>query len=146
MAEDGDWYSLHIYNEDHPQAEYHRKHFGHPTEYGYKELCRDWKTDRWDPEDLMNLYEKMGARYFLALGNHHDNFDCWESKYQPWNSVNIGPHQDIVGIWEGVARKHDMPFGIGFHATPARTWGSSCLHDIKVICMETKLGFHTMPC
>ncbi|MBR2155210.1 MAG: alpha-L-fucosidase [Bacteroidaceae bacterium] len=123
MAEDGDWYSLHIYNEDHPQAEYHRKHFGHPTEYGYKELCRDWKTDRWDPEDLMNLYEKMGARYFLALGNHHDNFDCWESKYQPWNSVNIGPHQDIVGIWEGVARKHDMPFGIGFHATPARTWG-----------------------
>ena len=71
----------------------------------------------------MNLYEKMGARYFLALGNHHDNFDCWESKYQPWNSVNIGPHQDIVGIWEGVARKHDMPFGIGFHATPARTWG-----------------------
>ena len=112
-----------IYIEDHPQAEYHRKHFGHPTEYGYKELCRDWKTDRWDPEDLMNLYEKMGARYFLALGNHHDNFDCWESKYQPWNSVNIGPHQDIVGIWEGVARKHDMPFGIGFHATPARTWG-----------------------
>ena len=123
MAEDGDWYSLRIYNEGRPQAKYHREHFGHPSEYGYKELCRDWKTDRWDPEDLMNLYEKMGARYFLALGNHHDNFDCWESKYQPWNSVNIGPHQDIVGIWEKVARKHNMPFGIGFHATPARTWG-----------------------
>ena len=59
----------------------------------------------------------------MALGNHHDNFDCWDSKYQPWNAVNIGPHQDIVGIWEKVARKHDMPFGIGFHNTPARTWG-----------------------
>ena len=65
----------------------------------------------------------MGARYFLALGNHHDNFDCWDSKYQPWNAVNIGPHQDIIGIWEKVARKHGMPFGIGFHSTPARTWG-----------------------
>ena len=123
MAEYGDWYALRMYNEGHPQSNYHREHFGHPSEYGYKELCRDWKTDLWDPEDLMNLYEKMGARYFLALGNHHDNFDCWESKYQPWNSVNIGPHQDIVGIWEKVARKHNMPFGIGFHATPARTWG-----------------------
>ena len=123
MAEDGDWYSLNIYREGHPQAKYHREHFGHPSEYGYKELCRDWKTDRWDQEDLMNLYEKMGARYFLALGNHHDNFDCWDSKYQPWNAVNVGPHQDIVGIWEKVARKHGMPFGIGFHSTPARTWG-----------------------
>ena len=123
MAEDGDWYSRGMYMEGHPQAKYHREHFGHPSEYGYKELCRDWKTDLWDPEDLMQLYQKMGARYFLALGNHHDNFDCWDSKYQPWNAVNIGPHQDIVGIWAKVARKHGMPFGIGFHNTPARTWG-----------------------
>ena len=123
VAENGDWYSRGMYIEGHPQSKYHREHFGHPSEYGYKELCRDWKTDLWDPEDLMLLYIKMGARYFLALGNHHDNFDCWDSKYQPWNAVNIGPHQDIIGIWEIVARKHGMPFGIGFHSTPARTWG-----------------------
>ena len=123
MAEDGDWYSRGMYMENHPQGRYHREHFGHPSEYGYKELCRDWQTDLWDPEDLMQLYQKMGARYFLALGNHHDNFDCWDSKYQPWNAVNIGPHQDIVSIWAKVARKHGMPFGIGFHNTPARTWG-----------------------
>ena len=123
VAEDGDWYSRGMYVEGHPQSKFHREHFGHPSEYGYKELCRDWNTDLWDPEDLMQLYQKMGARYFLALGNHHDNFDCWDSKYQPWNAVNIGPHQDIVGIWEKVARKHNMPFGIGFHNTPARTWG-----------------------
>lgn len=123
VAENGDWYSRGMYIEGHPQSKYHREHFGHPSEYGYKELCRDWKTDLWDPEELMLLYIKMGARYFLALGNHHDNFDCWDSKYQPWNAVNIGPHQDIIGIWEKVARKHGMPFGIGFHSTPARTWG-----------------------
>ncbi len=123
MAEDGDWYSRGMYMEGHPQSDYHREHFGHPSEYGYKELCRDWKTDLWNPEELMELYQKMGARYFLALGNHHDNFDCWDSKYQPWNAVNIGPKQDIVGIWASVARKHGMPFGIGFHSTPARTWG-----------------------
>ena len=70
MAEDGDWYSRGMYMEGHPQSTFHREHFGHPSEYGYKELCRDWKTDLWDPEDLMRLYQKMGARYFLALGRN----------------------------------------------------------------------------
>lgn len=122
-AEDGDWYARWMYQEGRPQYRYHLEHFGHPSEYGYKDLCNDWRTDLWDPEDLMRLYIRMGARYFVAMGNHHDNFDCWDSAYQPWNSVNVGPHQDIVGIWAAVARKYGMPFGIGFHATPARTWG-----------------------
>ena len=123
QAEDGDWYSRGMYQEDSEQYRYHLEHYGHPSEYGYKELCRDWNVQNWNPEDLMQLYIRMGARYFVAMGNHHDNFDCWDSRYQPWNSVNIGPKKDIVGIWQETARKYDMPFGIGFHATPARTYG-----------------------
>ena len=71
----------------------------------------------------MDLYVEMGARYFMAMGAHHDNFDCWDSEYQPWNSVNVGPKVDIVGTWEKVARQHGMRFGIGFHDSPGRTWG-----------------------
>ncbi|MBO7488516.1 MAG: alpha-L-fucosidase [Bacteroidales bacterium] len=122
-AEYGDWYSRGMYQEGSRQYRYHLEHYGHPSVYGYKELCRDWDVSGWDPDDLMQLYIRMGARYFVAMGNHHDNFDCWDSSYQPWNSVNIGPHKDIVGIWAETARKYGMPFGIGFHATPARTYG-----------------------
>lgn len=121
--EDGDWYSRGMYQEGREQYNYHLEHYGHPSEYGYKDICHDWNIDLWDPEDLMALYVRMGARYFVAMGNHQDNFDCWDSAYQPWNSVNVGPHKDIVGIWKEVAAKYDMPFGIGFHATPARTYG-----------------------
>jgi len=71
----------------------------------------------------MDLYLEMGARYFMAMGVHHDNFDCWNSAYQPWNSVRVGPGVDIVGTWEKSARQHGMRFGIGFHNSPARTWG-----------------------
>lgn len=122
-TEYGDWYSRGMYLEGSRQYRYHLEHYGHPSEYGYKELCRDWDISAWDPDDLMRLYTGMGARYFVAMGNHHDNFDCWDSEYQPWNSVNIGPKKDIVGIWAETARKYGMPFGIGFHATPARTYG-----------------------
>jgi alpha-L-fucosidase len=123
MPEQGDWYARGMYMEGRPQYEFHLKHFGHPSEYGYKDICHNWVIDRWNPGELMSLYVEMGARYFMAMGCHHDNFDCFDSKYQPWNSVHVGPKVDIVGTWEKVARRHGMRFGIGFHDTPARTWG-----------------------
>lgn len=123
MPEQGDWYARGMYMQGDKQYEYNLKNFGHPSEYGYKDISHNWVIDKWKPEELMNLYVEMGARYFMAMGVHHDNFDCWNSTYQPWNSVNVGPKQDIVGIWEKIARKHGLRFGIGFHNTPARTWG-----------------------
>jgi len=123
MPEQGDWYARGMYQEGHWQYNFNLEHFGHPSEYGYKDICHNWVIDRWNPDSLMNLYVEMGAHYFMAMGVHHDNFDCWNSAYQPWNSVNIGPKVDIVGIWEKIAREHGLRFGIGFHNTPARTWG-----------------------
>jgi len=123
MPEQGDWYARGMYMEGSPQYEFHLKHFGHPSEYGYKDICHNWVIDRWNPEALMDLYVEMGARYFMAMGCHHDNFDCFDSKYQPWNAVHVGPKTDIVGTWEKTARKRGMRFGIGFHDTPGRTWG-----------------------
>jgi alpha-L-fucosidase len=123
MPEQGDWYARGMYMEGNRQYNYHISHFGHPSEYGYKDICNNWVIDRWDPEELMDLYVEMGARYFMAMGVHHDNFDCWSSSYQPWNSVNVGPKVDIVGTWEKIAREHGLRFGISFHNTPPRTWG-----------------------
>ena len=123
MPDQGDWYSRGMYQQGHPQYNYHTNHFGHPSEYGYKDIAHNWVIDRWRPNELMDLYIEMGARYFMAMGDHHDNFDCFDSKYQPWNSVNVGPKVDVVGTWEKAARQHGMRFGIGFHASPPRTWG-----------------------
>lgn len=123
MPEQGDWYARGIYIQGSKQYNYHLNQFGHPSEYGYKDICNNWVIDRWNPDELMNLFVEMGARYFMAMGVHHDNFDCWNSSYQPWNSVNVGPKKDIVGIWEKIARNHGLRFGIGFHNSPGRTWG-----------------------
>lgn len=123
MPEYGDWYARGMYMEGNSQYEYHIEHFGHPSEYGYKDIIHNWVIDKWNPEELMDLYVDMGAKYFMAMGVHHDNYDCYDSKYQPWNSVNVGPKVDIVGKWEKLARENNMYFGIGFHNTPARTWG-----------------------
>jgi hypothetical protein len=123
MPEQGDWCARGMYMEGSGQYRFHTNHFGHPSEYGYKDICHNWVIDRWNPNELMELYVEMGARYFMAMGVHHDNFDCWDSTFQPWNSVRVGPKVDIVGTWEKVARQHGLRFGIGFHNSPPRTWG-----------------------
>jgi alpha-L-fucosidase len=123
MPEQGDWYAYYMYQQGSADYTYHTNTFGHPSVYGYKDICRNWAIDQWNPTALMELYVQMGAKFFMAMGTHHDNFDCWDSTYQPWNSVKVGVKQDLVGTWAPIARQKGMRFGIGFHNTPARTWG-----------------------
>jgi alpha-L-fucosidase len=123
MPEQGDWYAYRMYQEGSADFNYNVSHFGDPSVYGYKDICKNWVIDLWDPNALMDLYVQMGAKFFMAMGSHHDNFDNFDSTYQPWNSVRIGVQKDMVGTWEPIARQKGLRFGIGFHNTPARTWG-----------------------
>jgi alpha-L-fucosidase len=122
VPEQGDWYARNMYLQGSRQYEYHVQHYGHPSKFGYKDICPLWKAERWDPDGLVKLYKRAGAEYLVALATHHDNFDCWHSKYQPWNCVNIGPKRDIVGTWEKVARSNGLRFGVSYHGTPHRVW------------------------
>jgi alpha-L-fucosidase len=120
--EQGDWYARGMYQEGSGQYKWHVAHYGSPTNFGFKDVIHEWKAENWDPDKLMALYKRAGAQYFLALANHHDNFDNWDSKYQPWNSVNVGPHKDLIGGWAKAARKYGLRFGVSLHAAHAWTW------------------------
>lgn len=114
-GESGDWYARKLYNENEPAYKNHLNRFGHPSEVGYKEVLRTWNPTKLDPARLTKLYKESGARFLMIQGVHHDNYDLWESHYQPWNSVNIGPKRDILGEWVKACRKEDMRFGVTFH-------------------------------
>lgn len=122
VPEQGDWYARNMYVQGSRQYQYHVKTYGHPSQFGYKDVCHLWKAERWDPEALIQLYKRAGAEYFVALATHHDNFDCWNSKHQPWNCINVGPKRDIVGTWAKAARSHNLRFGVTYHGTPGRVW------------------------
>lgn len=122
VPEQGDWYARHMYIQGTPQYEYHVRTYGHPSQFGFMELDNLWKADKWEPEKLMDLYVRAGAKYFVALANHHDNFDAYDSKYHAWNSVNVGPKRDIVGTWAKVARERGLRFGVSNHSAHAWHW------------------------
>lgn len=121
QAESGDWYARFMYYSDSPYDEHRGIHYN-PAEYGLKEFCRDWVAAKWNPEAIMAKYKSVGCKYFMTLGNHHDNFDLWDSPYQEWNSVNMGPKRDIVGEWAKAARENGLRLGVSIHASHAWTW------------------------
>jgi alpha-L-fucosidase len=101
---------------------YHLEHYGHPSKFGYKDIIPLWKAERWNPEQLMALYKKVGAKYFVSMASHHDNFFLWDSKIHKWNSVKMGPMKDVVGIWQQAAKKEGLRFGISEHLGASYTW------------------------
>ena len=121
--EQGDWYAQRMYLEGSPDYKWHLEHFGHPSKVGYKDVVPTFKAEKWEPERLMDLYVKAGAKYFVSMGVHHDNFDMWNSKFQPrWNAVASGPRKDIVGMWRDAARKRGLKFGVSEHLSNSFDW------------------------
>jgi alpha-L-fucosidase len=119
---EGGWYARNMYVEGSNDYNYHVAHYGHPSKVGYKDIIEMWKAENFDPDKIISLYREAGAKYFLAVAVHHDNFDLWDSKHHEWNSVNHGPHQNIVGKWEAAARKAGLRWGVTSHLERSWNW------------------------
>ena len=111
----GDWYARNMYIQGSDQYRYHIRHYGHPSKFGYKDICALWKAENFDPDALMDLYVKAGARYFVGQAMHHDHFFNYPSQLNRFNSMQVGPHKDICGLWKAAADKHGLPFGLTEH-------------------------------
>jgi alpha-L-fucosidase len=122
---DGDWYARGMYEPGNKHYTYHTNHYGHPSEFGYKDIIPLWKAEKWDPDRLMQLYKKAGAKYFVSMGTHHDDFFLWNSKLHKWNAVNMGPKRDVVGDWQKAAQKYGLRFGVSEHLGASFTWFQS---------------------
>lgn len=120
VPEEGDWYAREMYRQGTRANTAHVAKYGHPSKFGFMEIENLWKAERWQPERLIDLYQRAGAKYFVALANHHDNFDTYASTHHPWNSTRVGPRKDIIGTWAKLARDRGLRFGVSNHS--AHTW------------------------
>ncbi len=67
--------------------------------------CREWAK----------LAKEAGCKYMVMTTRHHEGFSLWDSKANPYNSVNYGPHRDIVKEFVEACREFDLK--IGFYST-----------------------------
>jgi alpha-L-fucosidase len=119
------WYGRFMYDPGNPVYQWHLKNFGHPSVFGYKDILKRWNPSKFDAaraDHLMKLYKKAGAKFFVALGTHHDNVDMWDSKYQPrWNAKAL-TGKDIVGLWHDATINNGLRFGVSSHVARSYRW------------------------
>jgi alpha-L-fucosidase len=118
----GDWYARFMYVPGHPDYDHHVKTYGHPSTFGYKDVIPLWTADKFDPDALMEKYAAAGAKYFVSMGVHHDNFDLWNSRHHRWNAAAMGPKRDIVGAWKAAAKRRGLRFGVSEHLGASYCW------------------------
>jgi len=139
---DGSWYGRNMYGGGKKQAQelcaWHTERYGPPSEFGYEKLIPLFKGENWDPDALVAFVKENGARFIMPVACHHDNFDLYDS-FHPWNSVDMGPHRDILKEWKQAASKYGLKFGVSTHLYWSPGWWRPARKYQKEGTLEWKL-------
>ena len=122
VAEKGEWYARKLYEEGRSEYDHHVKTYGHPSKFGYADFIPLWKAENFDPDSLLALFKRAGAKYFTPCAVHHDNFDLWDSKHHEWNAVKMGPKKDLIRMWKEATHKAGLRFGVTTHLSRGYSW------------------------
>ena len=94
---------------------YHKKTYGDPKTFGYKDFIPMFKAEKFDAKEWIDLFKEAGAKYVVPVAEHHDAFAMYNSKFTPWNSVNMGPKRDVLGELFSEGRKQGLKMGASSH-------------------------------
>jgi len=77
----------------------------------YEKLADGFLPKPGAPREWAALAKKAGMKYMVLTSRHHEGFSLWDSKANPYNSVNYGPKRDIVKEFVDACREYDLRIG-----------------------------------
>lgn len=92
---------------------YHIKTYG--KDFQYHDFIPMWKAPNFSASEWLDMFEDMGAKFVGSIAEHHDGFSLWDSKVNPWNSVDMGPEINVVKEIEQETRRRGLKFMATFH-------------------------------
>lgn len=114
-AHANEWYSRNMYIQDKEEWEYHRKTFGDHKDFGYKDFIPLFTTEKFNPQEWMELFQKAGAKYVFPVAEHHDGFQMYKSQISKYNAYDMGPHRDLLGELKTAAESQGLMFCTSSH-------------------------------
>ena len=95
---------------------YHQLMYG--ADFPYQNFAPMFRAELFDPAHWADVFARSGARYVALTSKHHEGFALWPSREasatwgRPWNSVEIGPHRDLVGDLTAAVRAKGLKMGV----------------------------------
>jgi alpha-L-fucosidase len=110
-----EWYPRHMYQKTSIVYNHHIKTYGPQTEFGYKDFIPMFKAEKFNADEWVSLFKEAGAKYIIPVAEHHDGFSMYNSRFNTWNSVQMGPGRDIVGELKEACNNYGLHFGLSSH-------------------------------
>ncbi|XKL60007.1 hypothetical protein PGB90_001023 [Kerria lacca] len=109
----GEWFWYNWKVNESPNAIKYMKNNYKPN-FSYQDFARDFTAELFNATEWAFLFQQSGAKYVVLTSKHHEGYTMWPSKYSfSWNSVDVGPHKNIVGELATAIRNYtNLKFGL----------------------------------
>ncbi|XP_030268358.1 tissue alpha-L-fucosidase-like [Sparus aurata] len=95
------------------QAEVDFMKKNYPPGFKYADFAPQFRAEFYNPDDWADIFKASGARYIVFTTKHHEGFTNWPSPVSwNWNSMDTGPHRDLVGELAVAVRKRSLRLGL----------------------------------
>jgi len=92
-------------------TDYHNKIWG--EKFKYQDFAPMFKAELFEPSSWAELFKNAGAKYVILTSKHHEGFALWPSEQSwNWNSMDIGPHRDLVGDLTTAVKGQGLHMGL----------------------------------
>ncbi len=87
----------------------------------YRQSAKDFKANRFNAQDWVNLAKEAGMQYVVITAKHHDGFAMFDSEVSAYNIVKSTPFgQDPLSLLAEACAREEMDFG--FYYSHTRDW------------------------
>jgi Alpha-L-fucosidase len=121
-AHSSEWYPRLMYLRKNSVFEWHREHLGPQSMFGYKDFIPMFRAERWRPEEWVEMFKRMGARYMVPVGEHCDGFPVYDCTFTRWCASKMGPERDIVRDLGREVRNQGLKLGVSTHRNWHYSW------------------------
>ena len=115
-----EWYLNSLRIEGSPTQKYHEQTYGRDFSYDDFAPIFNKEIEKWNPDEMADLFKKIGAKYVVLGTKHHDGFLLWPSEHPNPNKENYHTSRDIVG--ELTKAVKDRGLRMGFYYSGALDW------------------------
>lgn len=110
-----EWYPRNMYQQGSKEFKHHIEKYGAHNKFGYKDFILQFKAEKFNAEQWIDLFKRSGAKYIVPVAEHHDGFAMYKTALSKWNAAAMGPKKDIIGELADASRKAGLVFGLSSH-------------------------------
>jgi alpha-L-fucosidase len=124
-----EWYLNSLRIEGSPTQKYHKETYGENFSYDDFAPIFNEEIKKWDPDDMVGIFKKAGAKYVVLVTKHHDGFLLWPSKYPNPKKMDYVASRDIVGELTTSVKKCGLKMGFYYSGALDWSWNPESIKD-----------------